>query len=306
MISSRDNALGFLRALARMFFRSIEIDGADNVPASGGGLLVAWHPNGVIDPVLVATSSPRAIVFGARHGLFKVPLLGALMRAVGTVPIYRAADAKEGSGAGEAERRERNRQSLDALARAIASGSLSALFPEGVSHDAPHLQEIKFGAAKLFQRAQQLSQSQPFIVPIGLHYDDKSVFRSRALVSFHAPIQLAPELARPPEAADEAALRGHVAALTNAIEQALINAVHPTESWELHHLMHRTRTLVRAERGRRAGIHHDGGDMRERTLGFARVWRGYYASKARDPRCSAACSCFRSRGPRPGLPRRAA
>lgn len=286
--SLRENAIEFVRTLARMFFRSIEIDGADNVPASGGGLLVAWHPNGVIDPVLVATSSPRAIVFGARDGLFKIPLIGGLMRAVGTVPIYRAADAKAGGGAGDAVRRERNRQSLDALARAIADGSLSALFPEGVSHDAPHLQEIKFGAAKLFQRAQQLAPSPPFLVPIGLHYDDKSAFRSRVLVSFHPPIELPPELRHAPEAADETAARAHTAALTRAIEQALIDAVHPTESWELHHLMHRTRTLVRAERGKRAGVRHDAGDMRERTMGFARVWRGYHASKARDAQGTAA------------------
>ncbi|HEX2679240.1 MAG TPA: 1-acyl-sn-glycerol-3-phosphate acyltransferase, partial [Polyangiales bacterium] len=184
MAFRRDNVLGFFRALSRAFFRRIEVSGLENVPARGGGLVVAWHPNGVVDPVLLATQSPRPIVFGARHGLFAIPVLGGMMRALGTVPIYRAADAPSAGGAStrdsDAERRARNRQSLDALASAMAQGQLCALFPEGKSHDAPHLAELKFGAAKVFQRALQLTAAgdpAPVILPVGLHYDDKSVFR---------------------------------------------------------------------------------------------------------------------------------
>ncbi len=40
--------------------------------------------------------------------------------------------------------------------------------------------------------------------------------------------------------------------------------------------MHRARKLVRAERAHRAGADPGRVDMEERTLGFARVWKGYY------------------------------
>ena len=73
-------------------------------------------------------------MFGARHGLFRVPILGWLMRNTGTVPIYRVVDAKNGA---TDVRRYANAQSIDALAADVAGGSFSALFPEGVSHDAP-------------------------------------------------------------------------------------------------------------------------------------------------------------------------
>ncbi|MEM7789676.1 MAG: 1-acyl-sn-glycerol-3-phosphate acyltransferase, partial [Bacteroidota bacterium] len=82
-----------VRTLMRVFFRDITVAGRRNVPEAGGGLLVAWHPNGVIDPALILSTFPGQIVFGARHGLLKWPLLGALMRGLGTVPIYRAQDA---------------------------------------------------------------------------------------------------------------------------------------------------------------------------------------------------------------------
>ena len=89
MFGSYDNAIAAVRVLLRSFFRRIEVTGLAHVPPSGGGLFVAFHPNGLIDPALIATSCPRPIVFGARHGLFAWPLVGQLLRAVGTVPIYR-------------------------------------------------------------------------------------------------------------------------------------------------------------------------------------------------------------------------
>ncbi len=80
------------RLALRIFFRRIEVEGIENIPERGGGLIIAWHPNGVIDGMLVATECPRPIVFGARHGLIRFPVFGWILRCVGTVPIYRATD----------------------------------------------------------------------------------------------------------------------------------------------------------------------------------------------------------------------
>ena len=65
---------------------------------------------------MILAKFPGRLVFGARHGLFRWPLLGWLMRSIGTVPIYRAIDAP----ADEERRRNANRNSLAALARRIA------------------------------------------------------------------------------------------------------------------------------------------------------------------------------------------
>ena len=84
------------RWLLALFFRRIEVEGVENVPTEGGGLMVAWHPNGLIDPGLIVSTFPRRVVFGARHGLFKWPGLGSLMRRLGTVPLYRSKDLRPG------------------------------------------------------------------------------------------------------------------------------------------------------------------------------------------------------------------
>ncbi len=276
MPSAYSTVVGFVRFLTRVFFRDVEVTGTEHLPEDGGGVLVSWHPNGMIDPGLILSQFPRQVIFGARHQLFKWPVLGSVMRAIGTVPIYRARDT---DGSDLEARREANNKSLDALAEQVAAGSFSCLFPEGHSHDAPHLQHIKTGAARFYYRACELQiegAPPPVIIPVGLHYDHKRGFRSNALVAFHPPMELDDVIAKLGDRVEEPPEEDRFARLTGRIERVLRDVVHCTESWELHYLMHRARKLVRAERAHRAGASPGRVDMGERTLGFARVWQGYY------------------------------
>lgn len=278
--------LRVLRLIAHVFFRRIEVTGLEYVPETGGGLLISWHPNAIVDAGLILTHFPRRIVFGARHGLFKWPLLAWVMRRLGTVPIYRGQDRMPGGR--DAARQQANTRSLDALARAVADGSFAALFPEGLSHDQPYPQELKTGAARVFYRACELTAQgapMPVIIPVGLHYDEKNVFGSNALVAFHPPLQLDPELAAPPlQGTSYEEARKKYRRLTLELERVLHEVVHATESWEIHHLLHRGRKLVRAERSYREGTTLGRPDMKERQLGFARLWTGYRALMRADSR----------------------
>ncbi len=273
----RRGILALIRLLCAAFFRSVEVVGLDNVPRDRGGVMVAWHPNGMVDPGLILATFPGDVVFGARHGAFRVPVLGWLMRAIGTVPIFRVSDTR---GMSVDERREANLGSLDALAGRVAAGSFSCLFPEGESHDEPHPLDLKTGAARFYYRARQLSPADgnaPVILPVGLHYDAKREFRSNVLVVFHPPLSVPPELDLDPDPdEDEELSRDRCRQLTALIDRQLDEVVLATESWETHRLMHRTRKLVRAERACRAGANPGRVDMRERTLAFARVWKAYY------------------------------
>ena len=277
-----------LRAAVNVFFRRVEAGGTSNIPDDRGGLVVSWHPNGLVDPALILTQCPRPIVFGARHGLFSYPLVGHLLREVGTVPIYRASDMKDTS---TDARRAANRKSLEALAERIAGGSLSALFPEGDSHDESGLQALKTGAARLYYRARQLApdSAPPAIILTGLHYDDKQMFRSSALVAFYAPLELPPHLDVTPEGdVDGDEVRALSRQLTELMEETLRDVVHATDSWDVHDLLHRARRLVRAERAHRAGDNPGKTQIGERVSGFAEVRDGYLRARERDPVATAA------------------
>ncbi|MDX1439479.1 MAG: 1-acyl-sn-glycerol-3-phosphate acyltransferase, partial [Rubricoccaceae bacterium] len=273
----------FVRFVMDVFFREVAVEGKEHVPADRGGLLVAWHPNGLIDPALILAHFPGRIVFGARDGLLRWPIIGWMMRIIGTVPIYRASDK---TALSEEERSEANRRSLGALAKELNDGSFSALFPEGLSHDNPHLSPLKTGAARLYYLARELNQTDkpPVIIPVGLHYDRKHIFRSSVLVTFHEPMELPAELDIDPNASEsEQAQRDRVEQLTEGIEKTLIKVVRATDGWELHRLMHRARTLIRAEHEARFGTPLDQSSVINRNLLFAQIWHGYQARRASHP-----------------------
>jgi glycerol-3-phosphate O-acyltransferase/dihydroxyacetone phosphate acyltransferase len=281
--STRESILRYFRLLLRTFFRPIEITGRGNVPTDRGCLALSWHPNGIIDGAVLLSYFPRPIVVGARHGLFQWPLLGWLLQQLGAVPIYRRRDA--GAGTSTADRQTANRQAIDALAQAIAKGSCSALFPEGTSHDDPHLLQLKAGAAHLFYRAVELTPEGaplPVIIPVGLHYSHKTLFGSQLLVAFHPPLALPADLAKP--AANEETRRAQANRLTREFDRVLSEVVMATESWEVHHLMHRARKLIRAEGFARAGTRSQAPGVVDRVRHFASIWKRYEAAMARYPK----------------------
>ncbi|MEL6346657.1 MAG: 1-acyl-sn-glycerol-3-phosphate acyltransferase [Myxococcota bacterium] len=268
-----------LRFVSQRYFRDVQVTGREHVPPTGGGVLVSWHPNGLVDPALIFTYCPRRVIFGARDGLLRFPGLGRVLRALGTVPIYRSIDP---GNEDPAARRAANARSLETLARAVASGGLSCLFPEGDSHDAPYLLDLKTGAARFFRQAwhqRAPGQPAPLLLPVGLHYDRKDAAGSNVLVAFHPAIPV--EVPPPAGEGDDAIAWDDQ--MTALIEETLREVVHATESWRLHFQLHRLRELVRAERVHRAGSGLAAADIHERTLGYARVWSAYARLKHQAP-----------------------
>jgi len=264
--------------LLQTFFYKIEVSGLENIPKGQGGLLIAWHPNGMIDPGLIISSFPHQVVFGARHGLFSWPILGQMMSSIGTVPIYRKQDVAQLSAE---EQRQKNVESLENLAAKITDGAWAALFPEGVSHDDPFVQSLKTGAARIFYQARKnATEKNPVIIPVGLYYDKKHSFRSRALVQFYPAITLPKDLDCNPS--DEE-IKEKQKALTSLLEDALTSIIFALESWELHAVFHRAGKLVRAERIYRAGSESDRPEMEELILGLSRIWIGYHEMKEKHP-----------------------
>ena len=265
----------FLTLGLRTFFRTIEVTGLENIPNNRGGILIAWHPNGLVDPALIYSCFPRNLVFGARHGLFKWPILGSVMRRLGTVPLYRGQDLK---GMTIDEQRRLNKESLDQLAAQIVEGSYSAVFPEGVSHDAPFIHQLKTGAARIFcaARLQADLHTNPVIIPVGLHYDGKNRFRSNVLVHFHPPLTLTADIF---EHVDQKDVWRH---LTECMEEALEEVTYATESWDMHHNLHRASLLIRAERlANEQKV--QSASISEQVIGQARLWTGYKQRIDEDP-----------------------
>lgn len=196
-----------------IFFKRIELYNSESLPEKSGLIFVCNHPNALIDPALLFIALPRKIAFLAKATLFKMPVLGYLVRTVGALPLYRQQD----SGADVSK----NQETFAVARELLKTGGAIAIFPEGVSHDKPQLQPLKTGAARIALGAVSSGKDPASldlqIVPVGLFYTEKTTFRSEALLHFGEafpvlPVELGDDGHPPREAVRE---------LTEKIETAL-------------------------------------------------------------------------------------
>lgn len=167
----------FARVAAALWFHRIERTGPP-LPA-GPVLLVLNHPNGLLDPLLAAALLERPPRFLAKATLWDLPPLRPLLRFFRAIPVQRAQDA-EG-----ADRSQALAVTFAAVHRAFAEGGVVGIFPEGISHAGHDLAPLKTGAARMLLGA----PVRPALVPAGLVYADRGVFRHGALLRVGEPIE---------------------------------------------------------------------------------------------------------------------
>lgn len=78
-----------LWVLAKIFY-PWSVTGKENLPESGGVVLCGNHTS-FIDPIhiILATSNKRQIHVMAKAELFKIPVLGAILRGIEMIPVKR-------------------------------------------------------------------------------------------------------------------------------------------------------------------------------------------------------------------------
>jgi 1-acyl-sn-glycerol-3-phosphate acyltransferase len=181
-VAMRALLLPLLRAVLRIFFRRIEVSGAERVPTTGPVIFVLNHPNGLIDPAFLLCLAPRRVSFLAKAPLFRMPVVGAICRAFEAIPVHRRQD--QGSDL------RKNAETFETARAVLVRGGTIAVFPEGASHSDPKLRPLKTGTARIALGAAatlppNLSLA---ILPVGLYYRAKQTFRSVALLHFGTPL----------------------------------------------------------------------------------------------------------------------
>ena len=215
----------------RVYFRRVEVVGVEHVPLKSPVIFVLNHPNALVDPAFLLSLAPRRVSFLAKSPLFRMPVLGSLVRAMDSLPVYRRQD--------EGEDVSQNREMFVAARKLLARGGTIAICPEGVSHDEPRLRPIKTGAARIALGAVSTGEVADLkIVPAGLYYTSKTKFRSAVLLYFGAPLAVAPVAMEPDGNPPRAAVRE----LSNRIEEALRSVILDAEHEEA------LQTITRAER----------------------------------------------------------
>lgn len=203
------------RGLALLVYRDVDV----HLPASpiptGPAVAVANHFGGLADGILLVDSLPRMPRVIARDLIWRIPLVGWLATAAGMIPVHRAADGGSTS----------NDQAFARAYAALHHDDLVLIFPEGVTQDVPHMAKVRTGAARIALGARHDGVVGLQVLPVGIHYENKAGFRSRALVNVGEPIDV-DEWARqrPDGVADGADDHRAVDELTDLIDTRLRRA----------------------------------------------------------------------------------
>jgi glycerol-3-phosphate O-acyltransferase / dihydroxyacetone phosphate acyltransferase len=173
------------RLLVFFYFKKIVVTGEENIPDKGPLLVVANHPNTMMDPMIIGTIIPQQMGFVANAGIFTNKVVAAVLRYFHVIPIYRKKDV----GPNE---KPNNTSSFVQCHKYLSRGNRLLIFPEGSSYYELKLREIKTGTARiaLSFEAQNNFNGNLKILPIALDYSDSIQFRSMVSITISKPISV--------------------------------------------------------------------------------------------------------------------
>jgi 1-acyl-sn-glycerol-3-phosphate acyltransferase len=117
----------------------VEVEGRERL--AGGGVVYLANHQSYLDPPILLAVLPGELAFLAKAELFRVPLLGLVLRAGGLVPIDRRDRAAAEAGIARA-------------AAAVRAGRPFLIFPEGTRSRDGRLLPLKKGPFYLAEQAQ--------------------------------------------------------------------------------------------------------------------------------------------------------
>lgn len=223
-----------LRVLAylvcRIFFRRISVSGTPYV-----GPTAIWasnHQSGIVDPAVLFGIAPVPLRPVSKHTLFSHPIMRPLLTLAHAIPVRRTQDMmieavahKQAIERGVSEKEWRasaNSEAFQAVADALLAGDRILIFPEGVSHDAPYLQKLKTGIARMALQAMAHAKTADFGVvlqPVAIDYFEKDEYRSDLSIHYCEPIAVTSS-------------ESSVEDLMTALEGSLLEALAQFESWD--------------------------------------------------------------------------
>lgn len=276
-----------IRGALRVFYRTVEVTGRENLGTTRPTILASTHPNSIVDPLLLGILEERQVTFCARDGLFKIPVFGALLRGVGAIPIARPEDKKEGAeqspegsrSTGRPSAKADNKDAFAAARGVLEQGGVISIFPEGKTHDNLKVHRLRTGAARIALDAEAASgwTRGVGVVPVALNYLVRQAFRSDVHVAFGAPIpvlDLRPRWEEDPKAAARE--------LTDRIEASLRElAVHVDQVEDERIIAQVTSIIVDIRRD--AGLDQAGQSPSERTALVRRIVDAYRWYQEVDP-----------------------
>lgn len=162
-----------------LFFytKKIKVVGKENIPKKGAVLFVVNHPNGLLDPLLVTTNTPRITYYLVRAAVFKKPIVKKFLATLNLMPIYRIRDGvKELS---------KNTKVFNDCYKILHHKRALMIFAEG-SHDKRRtVRPLSKGFTRiLFGTLEKYPNTKIHVIPVGITYQKVGQYPCKVAIHY--------------------------------------------------------------------------------------------------------------------------
>ncbi len=176
--------------LSPCYYRNITVSGKEYVPEAGTPVVfVGNHRNGMCDPLIVETLfTDRDIRWFVRADLFKNRLIGSILKALHLMPMYRM------DFDGLETLLDRIKENVKSGVDELVAGHSIGVFPEARLMPGHYLGTFHTSYLQMaFECAAKNDfQTEVYIQPFGLYYEDYFNPGGGVLVNFCKPVRLSP------------------------------------------------------------------------------------------------------------------
>jgi 1-acyl-sn-glycerol-3-phosphate acyltransferase len=166
-----------IRLGINLYYSEIKVRNKHLLNHDGPMIIIANHPNTLIDAWLIGIISPKPIYYMTKATFFSSKWKMKLLRSLNMIPINRATEAKT-QGVD-------NSSTLEECYNLLSEGKTLVIFPEGNSQMELFLRQLKSGTARIALETELRNKGMLNlkIVPVGLMYTQGEKFRSSILVN---------------------------------------------------------------------------------------------------------------------------
>lgn len=177
----------FLKVLVRftlkIFFKKIFITGLEHIKSGTPQLIASNHPNGFLEPLIMACFFPKPLHFLVRGDVFENPILKPLLKSTNQIPIYRFRD-------GFSKLRE-NSQKMDESIQVLLDKKNLLIFAEGGTESIKKLRPLQKGISRIaFQTLEKDPDLDIEILPVGINFTFPALFNKEVMLNIGAPLKV--------------------------------------------------------------------------------------------------------------------
>lgn len=172
----------FLIKFSLFFYtKKIIVNGKENIPKKGAVLFMVNHPNGLLDPLIVAVNNPRTQYFLVRAASFKNPLIKRFLESLNLMPIFRMRDGLKQLG--------NNLEVFDKCFDLLNQQKALMIFPEGSHNHRRNVRNLSKGFTRIvFGALEKNPTLNIHLIPVGVTYQNPSIYPSSVCIHYGTPI----------------------------------------------------------------------------------------------------------------------